>query len=75
MLILRVPTVLRNELYAIPALVAAALTVVVLHLDVYTVWTALGAAAICFLIRMLGLRYDLHAPEPPYRHHRRGREG
>jgi uncharacterized membrane protein YeiH len=74
-LILRVPTVLRNELYAIPALVAAALTVVVLHLDVYTVWTALGAAAICFLIRMLGLRYDLHAPEPPYRHHRRGPEG
>lgn len=71
-LILRVPTVLRNELYAIPALVAAALTVVVLHLDVYTVWTALGAAAVCFLIRMLGLRFDLHAPEPPYRHHRRG---
>lgn len=69
LLILRVPAVLRTELYAIPALVAAAITVVLLHLDVYSVWTALGAAAVCFLIRMLGLRYDIHAPEPPHRHH------
>lgn len=74
LLILRVPTVLRNELYAIPALIAAAITVGLLHLDVYSVWTALGAAAVCFLIRMLGLRFDLHAPEPPYHHHRRERE-
>lgn len=35
LLILRVPAVLRTELYAIPALVAAAITVVLLHLDVY----------------------------------------
>lgn len=74
LLILRVPTVLRNELYAIPALVAAAITVGLLHLDVYSVWTALGAAAVCFLIRMLGLRFDLHAPEPPYHHYRRDRD-
>lgn len=69
-LILRVPSVLRNELYAIPALVAAAITVLVLHLDVYSVWTALGAASVAFLIRILGLRFDLHAPEPPHRHRR-----
>lgn len=67
-LILRVPPVLRNELYAIPALVAAVITVALLQFDVYSVWTALGAAAVCVLIRLLGLRYDLHAPEPPNRH-------
>lgn len=69
-MILRVPTVLRSELYAIPALVAATITVALLHLDIYSLWTALGAAAVCLLIRMVGVRYDLNAPEPPYRHRR-----
>lgn len=69
LMILRVPTVLRTELYAIPALVAAALTVALIDLGVYSLWTALAAAAVCFLIRILGLRYDVHAPEPPHRHH------
>lgn len=69
LMILRVPTVLRTELYAIPALVAAALTVAVIDLGVYSLWTALGAAAVCFLIRMAGLHYDVHAPRPPHRHH------
>lgn len=67
-LILRIPTVLRSELYAIPALVAAALTVVVIHLDAYGLTTALAAAAACFVIRMVGVRYDLNAPEPPRRY-------
>ncbi len=65
LLILRIPTVLRSELYAIPAAVAAGLTVVVIHFDAYNIGTALGAAAVCFVIRMLGVRYRLHAPEPP----------
>jgi uncharacterized membrane protein YeiH len=65
-LILRVPTVLRRELYAIPALVAAALTVLLIRQDAYSAGTALGAAAVCFAIRMLGLHFDLHAPEPPH---------
>lgn len=69
LMILRVPTVLRTELYAIPALVAAALTVAVIDLGVYSLWTALGAAAVCFLIRMTGLHFDVHAPRPPHRHH------
>jgi uncharacterized membrane protein YeiH len=66
-LILRVPTVLRRELYAIPALVAAALTVLIIRLDAYGLGTALGAAAVCFVIRMVGVHLDLHAPEPPGR--------
>lgn len=64
LMILRIPTVLRSELYAIPALVAASITVVVIYLDAYNIVTALTAAAICFIIRMLGVRYGLNAPPP-----------
>jgi len=66
-LILRVPTVLRSELYAIPALVASALTVLIIRLGVYNAGTALGAAAVCLVIRMVGVHFDLNAPEPPGR--------
>ena len=61
----QVPTVLRSELYAIPALVGAAITVVSIHLGVYGVPAALVAAAACFGIRVLGVHYDLNAPRPP----------
>lgn len=70
LLVLRIPTVLRSELYAIPALVAAGLTVLVIHLDAYGIGTALGAATVCFVIRMVGVRYNLNAPEPRWRGHR-----
>jgi len=60
-----VPSVLRSDLYAIPALVAAAITVVLVELRIYGPATALGAAAVCFVIRMLGVRYGLQAPRPP----------
>lgn len=61
----QVPTVLRSELYAIPALIAALLTVLIIRLDVYNLATALAAAGVCFVIRMLGVRYHLNAPRPP----------
>jgi uncharacterized membrane protein YeiH len=61
----QIPTVLRSELYAIPALVAAAITVAAIRLDVYGLPAALAATAVCFVIRMIGVRFDLHAPRPP----------
>jgi uncharacterized membrane protein YeiH len=61
----RVPTVLRSELYAIPALAGATVTVASSSVGAYGVPAALAAAAICFGIRMLGVRFDLHAPGPP----------
>lgn len=64
-LVLQVPTVLRSDLYAIPALAAAAITVVSIRLGVYGVPAAVGAAAVCFVIRMLGVRLGLNAPGPP----------
>ncbi|AKK27140.1 trimeric intracellular cation channel family protein [Mycobacterium sp. EPa45] len=63
-LIGQIPTVLRSELYAIPALAAAGLTVAAIQLDVYGLAAALGAAAVCFVIRMLGVRFGLNAPGP-----------
>src|SRR6185312_766430 len=60
-----VPSVLRSDLYAIPALVAAAITVVLVEARLYGLLTALGAAAVYFVIRMLGVRFGLQAPRPP----------
>jgi uncharacterized membrane protein YeiH len=56
--------VLRSELYAIPALVAATVTVVTDRTGVYGVPAAVGAAVTCFVIRMVGVRYGLNAPRP-----------
>ncbi len=67
-LIRRVPAVLRTGLYAIPALVGAAVVVAadsagVQH--VIGVPVALCAAVTCFLIRVVGLHFGLDAPKPP----------
>ena len=63
-LIRTIPSVLSTGLYAIPALVGAAITVVVTLLGVYGIATAIVAAAVCFGIRMLGVRFGLNAPAP-----------
>jgi uncharacterized membrane protein YeiH len=66
-LIRRVPVVLRSELYAIPALAAAIVVVITDRLDVYGVPAAVGAAVLCFGIRLIGVRFRLNAPRPPGR--------
>ena len=65
MMLQRVPTVLRSELYAIPALVAAAVTVVASEMHAYGIAAAVVAAVACFLVRMTGVRLGLNAPRPP----------
>lgn len=67
-LIRQVPGVLSSGLYAIPALVGAALVVLATSSGVNQVLgapAALGAAGSCFAIRMVGLRFGLDAPRPP----------
>jgi uncharacterized membrane protein YeiH len=67
-LIRQLPSVLSSGLYAIPALVGAALFVVADRVgvqDVLGVPVALGAAVVCFLIRMVGLHFRIDAPKPP----------
>lgn len=64
-LIGRIPTVLRSELYAIPALIGAGCAAAAASLGYRGTLAALGAATVCFVIRMIGVRFDLHAPRPP----------
>ncbi|WP_442951374.1 hypothetical protein [Paenarthrobacter sp. Z7-10] len=56
---------MRDGLYAVPALVAAAITVIAILIGFYGLPAALTAAAACFLIRLLGVHFGLHAPRPP----------
>ena len=58
----RVPTVLTSGLYAIPALVGAAITAVALSVHEYNTGVAIGAAAVCFVIRLAGLHFNLNVP-------------
>jgi uncharacterized membrane protein YeiH len=64
-LIRQIPSVLTSGLYAIPALVGAALTVTALRLDFYGLGAAIVAAGVCFTIRMLGVHFGINAPTPP----------
>lgn len=63
MLVGRVPAVLTSGLYAIPALAGAAIAVIAVRTGHCGIPAALGAALACFLIRLLGIRYDLNAPK------------
>jgi uncharacterized membrane protein YeiH len=63
-LVRQAPAVLHSDLYAVPAIVAAALTALIVEADLRLIpWTVVAAAG-CFAIRMLGIRYDLQAPRP-----------
>ena len=63
-LLRRIPTVLTSGLYAIPALVGAGLTVAFFRAGLDGLATGVLAAGVCFVVRMIGVRYDLHAPMP-----------
>jgi len=64
-LIRQIPTVLRSELYAIPALIGAAATVATIRAGVYGIPAAIAAAALCFIVRLVGVHFGLNAPGPP----------
>lgn len=61
-LIGRVPSILGSGLYAIPALVGATIAVLVEVDHVAGLPVGLLAAAVCFAIRMAGMRFRLNAP-------------
>ena len=63
-LIRQIPSVLSSGLYAIPALLGATIAVVAVRLDADYLPSAVGAALVCFAVRMIGVRFDLHAPMP-----------
>ena len=61
----RVPAVLRADLYAVVALAGAAVVVVGHWLHWPPTVSAIGGAGLCFLLRVLALRYDWHLPVAP----------
>jgi uncharacterized membrane protein YeiH len=64
-LLREVPTVLRTGLYAIPALVGASIVVVASESGTHNLVVPIVAAAICFVIRLVGLHFDLNVPRAP----------
>ena len=73
-LVRRVPTVLTSGLYAIPAMVGATIAVATVETGVYGAPAAVGAALACFLIRAVGIRYNLSAPVAPEAKNRTGQQ-
>ena len=66
-----VPIVLRRELYAIPALLGAAVVAVADVAGATGAGFLLIGAVVCFALRLVGLRYGLNAPAPPDERRRR----
>ncbi|MGH9171897.1 MAG: trimeric intracellular cation channel family protein [Acidimicrobiales bacterium] len=62
MLLGQIPTVLRRELYVVPALLAATIAVVALRAGLYGVPAAVLAALAGFALRMLAVRFKWNAP-------------
>jgi uncharacterized membrane protein YeiH len=61
----RVPVVLRDELYAFPALLGATVAVVAVEWELGQVWVIVPGALLAFGYRMIALRRGWHAPLPP----------
>ncbi|NSC24033.1 trimeric intracellular cation channel family protein [Streptomyces albus subsp. chlorinus] len=59
-----VPSLLRwdREIYAVPAIVGSSAVALLIHLDEVRPTTAVGAALLAFVLRLLALRYNWRAP-------------
>ena len=64
-LIREIPVVLRTGLYAIPALVGAAIVAVAAKSGTHNLGVPIAGAAVCFLIRLAGVYFDLNVPKAP----------
>lgn len=66
-LLREVPVVLRRGLYAIPALMGATVVVVASKSGSHALAFPIIGAALCFLVRLAGLQFDLSVPRAPGR--------
>jgi uncharacterized membrane protein YeiH len=64
-LVREVPTVFRQQLYAVPALIGAAIVVAAAELGHLGAAATITAAIVCFLIRMVGLWFGIGLPTAP----------
>jgi uncharacterized membrane protein YeiH len=66
-LVREIPVVLRTGLYAIPALVGAAIVVGTSKSGTHNLAFPIIGATACFLIRVAGMYFDLNVPQAPGR--------
>jgi len=64
-LLREIPVVLREGLYAIPALAGAAVVVGAAEARTHGLAFPIVGAAVCFAIRLAGIHYDLNVPAAP----------
>jgi uncharacterized membrane protein YeiH len=69
MLLREIPTVLREGLYAIPALLGASVLVLAQEAGSTNAVFPVLAAVVCVVVRLLGLRYGVNVPTPPSSRH------
>lgn len=74
-LIRHIPTVLRHDLYAVPALAGAAVVVGAHGAGTTSEAFPLIGFAVCFAMRIFGLRYNIQLPVAPRRWHAGSGEG
>ena len=58
----RTPLVLREDVYAIPALAGSVVVVLTWELEVFRDWVLVPAAALCIVLRLLAIRFRWRAP-------------
>jgi uncharacterized membrane protein YeiH len=68
-LVREIPVVLRTGLYAIPALLGATIVVVAAKSGTHNLAFPIVGAAVCFLVRLAGVHFDLNVPRAPGRRH------
>jgi uncharacterized membrane protein YeiH len=66
-LVREIPVVLRTGLYAIPALVGAAIVAAASDSGTHNLAFPIVGAAVCFVIRLAGVYFDLNVPQAPGR--------
>lgn len=63
-LVREIPVVLRTGLYAIPALMGAAVVVIASEAGTHNLTFPIVGAALCFAVRLAGIYFDLNVPQP-----------
>ncbi len=74
-LIRQIPTVLRHDLYAVPALAGAGVVVGAHGAGTTSVSFPLIGFAVCFALRIIGLRYNIQLPVAPRGWHTKDHSG
>ncbi len=66
-LLREIPVVLRTGLYAVPALLGAAVVVIAFEAGAHNLAIPILGAAVCFAIRVAGIYFDLNLPRAIHR--------